>query len=125
MRDTILKICTISRAIMSDPETNTDEMEEFVDIPERRSNYLFRSRRSENGQPEDKRSSSYLLRTRKSSYIVDPRTTRGQSYLFRTRKSVMDRSNRGSYLFRTRKMDQNLDRMLRSQGRSYLFRTRR
>jgi len=113
------------REIMNNPDTVTPEdMEEIMDIPDRRSSYLFRSRRGDDGL---KRSSSYLLRTRKSTNI-EPRPTRGE-YLFRTRKSsnLLDRpETRGSYLFRTRKSDnQNMDRILRSQGKSYLFRTRR
>ncbi len=115
------------RAIFRDPETNMEDTEEIIDIPERRSSYLFRSRRAEEPREEAKRSSSYLLRTRKSTVAYDPRAIRGESYLFRTRKSSgvegMDRPARGSYLFRTRKADQEiLDRVLRSK--SYLFRTR-
>jgi len=111
------------REILKNPDTVTPEdMEEIMDIPDRRSSYLFRSRRGDGSLKIDdglKRSSSYLLRTRKS---------KGE-YLFRTRKSsdLLDRpETRGSYLFRTRKSDnQNMDRILRSQGKSYLFRTRR
>jgi len=111
------------REIMKTQDTVTPEdMEEIMDIPDRRSSYLFRSRRGDGSLKIDdglKRSSSYLLRTRKS---------KGE-YLFRTRKSsdLLDRpETRGSYLFRTRKSDnQNMDRILRSQGKSYLFRTRR
>lgn len=118
------------REIMKNPDTVTPEdMEEIMDIPDRRSSYLFRSRRADGSLRMDddlKRSSSYLLRTRKSS--IEPRPTRGE-YLFRTRKSsnLLDRpETRGSYLFRTRKSEnQNMDRILRSQGKSYLFRTRR
>ena len=91
-----------------------DELSQLTDMPERRSSYLFRSRRF-----DPKRSSTYLWRTRKA--ILEPRDTRGE-YLFRTRK--MDRNVRGNYLFRTRKSDNPLmDRMLRS-SKSYLFRTR-
>jgi len=119
------------REILKNPDTVTPEdMEEIMDIPDRRSSYLFRSRRGDGSLKIDdglKRSSSYLLRTRKSTN-VEPRPTRGE-YLFRTRKSsnLLDRpETRGSYLFRTRKSDnQNMDRILRSQGKSYLFRTRR
>jgi len=114
------------RAIMKDPDTVTDDMEEIINIPDRRSSYLFRSRREDPGL---KRSSSYLLRTRKSG--IEQRAARGE-YLFRTRKSsnlLGDRPGRGgSYLFRTRKSEPGqymMDRMLRSQGKSYLFRTRR
>lgn len=118
------------REIMKNPDTVTPEdMEEIMDIPDRRSSYLFRSRRADGSLRMDddlKRSSSYLLRTRKSS--IESRPTRGE-YLFRTRKSsnLLDRpETRGSYLFRTRKSEnQNMDRILRSQGKSYLFRTRR
>ena len=128
------------RAILNDPDTITDDMEEIINIPERRSlGYLFRSRRSsfedDNDEPM-KRSSSYLLRTRKSTLTpIEPPVTRGE-YLFRTRKSTLPtvvastglekpRSERGSYLFRTRKMDPIMERMVRSQGKGYLFRTRR
>ena len=90
----------------------------LVEVPERRSSYLFRSRRS----PFDpKRSSTYLWRTRKA--YLDPRGTRGKEYLFRTRKMDPRLATRGNYLFRTRKADALMDRMLRS-SKSYLFRTR-
>merc|ERR1712018_183577 len=75
-----------------------NEYDELMDTPERRSSYLFRSRRM-----DPKRSSAYLWRTRKA--FLEPRDTRGE------------------YLFRTRKSDAAMDRMLRS-SKSYLFRTR-
>ena len=120
------------RTMLADSDTITDDLDEIVDIPERRSSgYLFRSRRYDNSAEDAmKRSSGYLLRTRKSDPNINARSTRGE-YLFRTRKdpatsgSVPVRAERGSYLFRTRKMDSSfVNRMLRSQSPGYLFRTR-
>ena len=96
-------------------QQDMEDDEGLVEVPERRSSYLFRSRRSF----DPKRSSTYLWRTRKA--YLDPRGTRGE-YLFRTRK-LDPRATRGNYLFRTRKADALMDRMLRS-SKSYLFRTR-
>ena len=102
------------RYLLQQDMEDTDD-EGLVEVPERRSSYLFRSRRSF----DPKRSSTYLWRTRKA--YLDPRGTRGE-YLFRTRK-LDPRATRGNYLFRTRKADALMDRMLRS-SKSYLFRTR-
>ena len=107
------------RYLQDSPEEFEDDSSGLVEVPDRRSSYLFRSRRS---AFDPKRSSTYLWRTRKA--YLDPRGTRaGKEYLFRTRKMDPRLATRGNYLFRTRKADALMDRMLRS-SKSYLFRTR-